>query len=276
MKKHLLYIIIATACLFGCQPDNQYERVKYLLNKDEEVSANNLNEASAIILNDNDLSEEEADTLMEMFESYLEALAINATKELNNTFDTVSDFQVFIDSLTSQAASYKKYGIELFMSEGIVDYDISPIFTTQTFAYYLSDFEKEMAGLYQTEIENPSLNDAALIVSYQEICNRLLKCDIIKSNCDNEMKMEEIDNYRNMYLSILVSGVDNSPAYDWETGILQNEIKDAINNYIAEFPTMESSAFLKKFIDIMEQSGYKETEESKKLIDNYLYNKTED
>lgn len=84
---------------------------------------------------------------------------------------------------------------------------------------YLSEAERDLAKLAELEVEDPSLQDASITISYQELVGRtdVKMCDDMAYKFPKDELYPQIVACQKFYLALLLAGADNSATFDWET-----------------------------------------------------------
>ncbi|MCQ2328966.1 MAG: hypothetical protein MJZ93_00210 [Paludibacteraceae bacterium] len=276
MKK--VFIVLTTICLFlaGCSEDSTNDKVMKIVNG-EQYTVENIQQISKIINGSNDLSKDEVENLYIEVGNFIRMFAEHTADSLNNCLNNPDleeeELNIINNEIDMMSKMSNETGVEFFKSEGYVVYGIMPIFIANIFHPYLTDEEYRFSEIEQMEYEDPATLDAAVTISYQEIADRLWECDKLYSsqNVTDELKTN-LQTYRNTYIITLMYGADNTPAFNWQTHKIQQEIKDALLNYVKDHPNAESTPTLKDYIVVLERGNYYETQATRAYYFNYLRN----
>lgn len=120
---------------------------------------------------------------------------------------------------------------------------------------YISNEMKEYIEIKSLDSEIPIAIDASLYISYSELVERILK---IENYIKKYYKGQKYENMMEIYstnLWIYLSGLDNSPIYDYETGEIHEEI---LENY-REVEKMEKKItgyIVKEYLESIEKNNY--------------------
>lgn len=272
MKK-VIILTMTTLLLISCDSTNrQYKAIIEILNIEKPLSRENMEKARLMILETTDFTAAQAIDLQGKFTDYMQAYASKEALRIEDKFNTIyngNDAELIskqVDSLNREIDTLRKYGIIIYSAEGFVESEVMPMYITETFWKYLTEAEKKLSQLAEFEVEDPSIQDAAITVPFQELCNRLKLSDQMATAFPEDELYPQILACQQYYLSLLMVGVDNSPAYNWETHLFEAENKQAILNYIAENPSASSTPILKEFMALLETSKYKSTPEIERFI----------
>lgn len=267
MKK-IITLLLTIVLLAGCDnTKRQYESIVKTLELSDSLSLETIKKAHLMISEANNFTPEQAIDLQERFTCYVSAYAQKEAEIIEEKYTTIlsnedsENIDIQIDSLNKSVEPLREYGIIIYSAEGYIESEVMPMYVAQLFWNYLSEAERELAKLAELEVEHPSLQDASITISYQELADRLKICDDMATNFPKDELYQQIKACQNFYLALLVRGVDNSATFDWETKKLQPEVGQTIMNYIAEHPEAESTQTLKEFMTIVERHNYQSSKE---------------
>ena len=276
MKK-IFTLILSALLLAGCNnAKRQYESIVKTLDLSKPIELENIQKAHLMITEANEFTPEQAVDLQERFTSYIGACGQKEAKQIEEKYNTIlsSDdsehIDAQIDSLNESVEPLRKYGIIIYSAEGYIESEVMPMYIDELFWKYLSDAERDLAQLAELEVENPSLQDASITISYQELGDRLKMCDDMALKFSKDELYPQIAACQKFYLSLLLAGADNSTPFDWDTKKLNPEVRQTVINYIAEHPDAESTKTLKEFMLIIKRNNYKSSAE----LDTFLHNIT--
>lgn len=268
MKK-IITLVFTVLLLVGCNnAKRQYESIVKTLDLTKPVSIENIKKAHLMITEANDFTPEQAIDLQERFTSYISICAQKEAEQIEDKYNTIlssdksENIDAQIDSLNKSVEPLREYGIIIYSAEGYIESEIMPMYVAELFWDYLSEAERALAQLAELEVEEPSLQDASITISYQELGDRLKMCDDMAANFTKDELYPQIVACQKFYLALLLAGADNSATFDWETKKLHPEVRQTVINYIAEHPQAESTKTLKEFMAIMRRTNYQSSAES--------------
>lgn len=276
MKRTLLFLItlcVVAACNRG---DTQYQAIADTLNTSEPLELSRITKAHDMIIDASHLTAEQATHLQELFVKYIFACADIQTslmEEAYGTALTTNDPQLMeqqLDSLNRAMSQLRQYGIMMYTSEGGITTDVMPIFIAEAFWKYMTPLERTIATLSELEVETPSLNDASINISYEEIAQRLKMCDDMLAQYPDEPLTPQIIACQKYYLAILLAGVDNSPVFDWNTRTLMPQIRQIVELYITEYPDAASTPTLQQFMALAAASNFKQSADIDTFIEKNI------
>lgn len=276
MKRTLLFLItlcVVAACNRG---ETQYQAIADTLNTSEPLELSRITKAHDMIIDASHLTAEQATHLQELFVKYIFACADIQTslmEEAYGTALTTNDPQLMeqqLDSLNRAMSQLRQYGIMMYTSEGGITTDVMPIFIAEAFWKYMTPLERTIATLSELEVETPSLNDASINISYEEIAQRLKMCDDMLAQYPDEPLTPQIIACQKYYLAILLAGVDNSPVFDWNTRTLMPQIRQIVELYITEYPDAASTPTLQQFMALAAASNFKQSADIETFIEQNI------
>lgn len=276
MKRTLLCLItlcVVAACNRG---ETQYQAIADTLNTSEPLELSRITKAHDMIIDASHLTAEQATHLQELFVKYIFACADIQTslmEEAYGTALTTNDPQLMeqqLDSLNRAMSQLRQYGIMMYTSEGGITTDVMPIFIAEAFWKYMTPLERTIATLSELEVETPSLNDASINISYEEIAQRLKMCDDMLAQYPDEPLTPQIIACQKYYLAILLAGVDNSPVFDWNTRTLMPQIRQIVELYITEYPDAASTPTLQQFMALAAASNFKQSADIDTFIEQNI------
>jgi len=258
----------------GCKKNGTNEKVMEIISS-ESYTAENIEQIARLVEQSDDLTEEEARNLYLEVGDFIRMYAEHVTDSLNNRINDPNlsgeEMRELLQEINRLGEEMDRTGVEIFKVEGQVVYGIAPIFIPNMFKQYISEQEYHFAEIEQMEYDTPSIIDDEVMVSYQEIANRLWECDqlMMDTSCANELKLN-IEALINSYMITLMYGTENSSAFDWRTGIMNSDIKDAIINYVNDHPEAPSAVTLQQYIEVLEKSRFYETPATRQFFYNFI------
>lgn len=267
-------ILAICLVLAGCKKNGTNEKVMEIIGS-ESYTADNIKQIARLIEHSDDLTDEEAKNLYMEVGNFIRMYAEHLTDSLNDRMNDPNlsgeEMKELLQEINRLGEEMDETGVEVFKVEGLVVYGIAPIFIPNMFKGYITEHEYHFAEIEQMEYDSPSIIDDEVVVSYQEIANRLWECDqmMMDTACSEEIK-PSIEALINSYMITLMFGTENSSAFDWRTGMMNSDIKDAILNYVSDHPEAYSAETLKRYIEVLEKSKYYETPATRQFFYNFI------
>ncbi|RKP58027.1 hypothetical protein D7Z26_00505 [Cohnella endophytica] len=154
----------------------------------------------------------------------------------------------------------KDSGYKLETAEGfyfpIVDYSAFKAFESRVNADIKAYIE-----IMAVESDQANVKDAGIVIGYQQLVNRALSQESFLAKYPYSNRKAQIANLFNSYRTLTFYGANNTPLFDYEHKAMQPNARKAYEA-ILSWNKPDSSAYLttlRKFMDIVEQNGYKLT-----------------
>lgn len=190
----------------------------------------------------------------EMQESLFED-SKNFTLDLNNpdnlTKDIVKDLVI----------STKELGYRIEMAEAsffpVIDYSFY-----EQFMSYVNDDLNSYILLMVAESSEPSMKDAAIVISYDEIVKRaLLQESFLKNYPESELS-NKVSNLYNKYVYLTYYGAPNTPLFNFSSKIILEEAKLAYEAALEIESESEYLLSLAAFMNILYDYNFKLEDEA--------------
>ncbi len=139
----------------------------------------------------------------------------------------------------------------------IVDYE-----ALKAYNKYLSDEMKDYIDIKSMDSNVPTILDAELLISFDELGERLIRTENHIIKYPEGIKYEELLRLYGVYLRFYLEGSDNTPIYDEETKLIKDEV---LSNYkkTANIKNTVTSEIVSKYIDIIK--------DNENIIDNNVF-----
>jgi hypothetical protein len=141
----------------------------------------------------------------------------------------------------------------------IVDYE-----ALKSYDKYLSDEIKDYLEIKSMDSNVPTMLDAELLISFDELAERIIKTEEHIIKYPEGIKYEELLRLYGVYLKFYLQGSDNTPIYDNETKIIKDEVLSSYKK-VAGMRNAVTPETVSKYIDIIE--------ENQNIIDNNVLSK---
>jgi hypothetical protein len=219
------------------------------------------------------LSPENADKMLLAFEDY-QNNAVNAGTPVTDTLvkliqknagepyneKTLNDVSKIKDpDLKSALQALFDRGYKLIVPEGmhqaVVDYS-----AYKAFEPYVTKDIADYIEIKAMESESRALEDAAIIISIDEIYQRALACEGFIKAYPQSGKIEEIRRMYGSYVDSYFYGQNNTPAFDYETNKLTQEFLDSYKKAAAGSTDSPIAKAASDYLKVLGDNGYKLTD----------------
>lgn len=213
------------------------------------------------------------DTLYKQFRSlyYLVAVAYSdvvagptCSPVLDKKFDNPQD-----PALKNLLAYLGLYSLKVYASEGTYYTDADPelyynIFRTKaspSLLYYLN--------LQSKDLKDGFSEDGGLVITYPQLYERIEAWGLfIAAHPNHFLRKEALGDYR-MYLSALLTGMDNTPVFDYEKHTLDPEIKTLYETIMETGKDGVSKKIITDYYNFLSKNDFKESDAVNTFLDQY-------
>lgn len=162
-----------------------------------------------------------------------------------------------------------KSGLVLQMTEGSYFVDVQSSYFYNLFKGKISKSLDEYLKIRSVEMANTFSEDAMLLISYEELYNRVVIWeDFIKDNQAFFLKKTSVAFYQH-YLSVLLTGMDNTPAFSFENGILNFELKSLYEKVIKKADPRESTSIITEYYNLLKANQFKQPKEINDFLEQH-------
>ena len=127
----------------------------------------------------------------------------------------------------------------------IIDYE-----ALKTYNDNISDEMKEYIDLKSMDSNMPTILDAGLVISFDQLAERLVKTENYILKYPNSIKYEEILRLYGVYLKFYLEGSSNTPIYDYESKKIKDEVLSSYKK-VRNMDETVTSKVVSKYIDII-------------------------
>lgn len=201
--------------------------------------------------------------------------------ELNQKLYTRPDYETINTLIWADTTLYapaavrlqkqlKQQGLLFLSTEGsiYIDADTEPIRTT--FYECLSKSTKLFFEQYEFETNQGFAEDGGMYISEKELADRLGFWEEFVMNNPNHVFKDYADNNLKYYRYYLMMGMDNTPAFDYESGKLLNEYELALIYYQQRYSKTPSARIYKDYLTLLAKQGNRLVGDAAKFPEKYL------
>jgi len=172
-------------------------------------------------------------------------------------FDNRS-FQKWIAAIPQDSLKsiFNSAGFTLAWSEGSAFVEINTRYLLTAFGPYLSYPMLKFLVLQQNDEEQKFTKDAALLISWDELSERIATWETFITENPNFLALDEAKDQYTIYLDIYLTGIDNSPLFSFESKTLDNAVKQSYLNFIKQHPETRSAQIVKGFLEVLRRNNY--------------------
>lgn len=151
-------------------------------------------------------------------------------------------------------------GLRYSMSEGSFSFEEQPGFLLDYFGDDVSAAYRDFLLLEEQEKQRSYSDDAGLAISFAQLGERLIAWeDFLRQHPGFEFEKEILDKCK-IYRIIFLSGLENSPIFDYSTGRIDSEAQQAYKDFAVKYGTRESGQLVREFYELLEKENFRYTE----------------
>lgn len=170
--------------------------------------------------------------------------------------------------LTGNEAELQEYLPKIFsvkFEEGMGYLELNYQYLLEIWGEYLSEEYREYFIMATEEF----IYDAAFMVPPDEVAAKIIAREAYCAKYQGSVYAREIKELYKTLLYFYLGGIDNSPVFDNETGILTDEAKRSFENTIRNYPGTETAAVTKQYYEALIKNNFKRSKLSDQIIEPY-------
>lgn len=233
----IVLLLMLTFC--SCEKSENTLLSEFKVMTEDEATYKNI-EKAALFIDSNiaNLSEEAGSRLILAYEDFLlRFLDSNEAEESQFPGEGVFVYTEYIDESEFKVVDYeaiiKKYSAQM-------DPDLI-----------------ELLNIKASEAKQPSVKDATLQLTYEELLQRILRTEnlLMRHNNEDVLKSSALEYYKE-YLFLLLAGSDLSPVFDYDTGEFSPIAREEYENFMIENPQTVLAGVLTEYFSYLNNIKY--------------------
>ena len=164
-----------------------------------------------------------------------------------------------------------KSDFDIIAEEGGIYLKIKSSYLKKEISSLLDTNANEFLNLYCEDNNKECCRDAAFVISKEELANRIYKWGTLAEKSKDKPYFIYAKGYYDSYLNFLFVGLDNTPAFDWQTNEFNQESMEAMEIIISNQPSSRASKDFSVFMGLLKDGNMKKT----KAIDEYIADRFE-
>jgi hypothetical protein len=188
---------------------------------------------------------------------YTQYKAITEKLDKNIDDDQTKDFKKCLDAC----------GTELLMTEGSYYLDAK-------FDYFYSIFKGKVSAdlddflkIRSIELKQGYSEDAGLLISFEDLYKRVIGWEDIITKYPDFFLKDYSEYYYSDYLSTLLTGMDNTPVFDFESQKLLPEVKKLYERVITLNDSRKSSKIISNYYNLLKKTDFKQPENIQEFLE---------
>ena len=172
-------------------------------------------------------------------------------------------------SIQDLMKKYRNMGYSVYMAEGMYYIEPDPQFLLGNFKTNISDDLFDYLTYRSEEVENHTYSDAAIMISWNELADRMVDWENFLSKYPDSDYFEDAKSMYEVYRFSFLIGANNTPAYEYPTEILDTKLLESYKRYISDYPESSFTPVLKDLLILLDEESYKKTEKIMEFINPY-------
>lgn len=204
------------------------------------------------------------DSIFLLFEAKFYEVANKLTDSLETQYKSIMELlfngesSPEIDNLKS---NLKTCGMALFSTEGNYYIDVVFDYFYNNFQHRVSDGLKAYLDIRKDELKQGFSEDAGLVISFEELYQRIIKWEqFLDKFPPSSIYTQEANYYFSVYLSTLITGMDNSRVFDYESNSLLPEVKQLYEKIITETNDSKTKQIISSYYALLARHDFKDND----------------
>lgn len=185
-----------------------------------------------------------------------------AVQEALYKLDSIQDAEVKSLIEETRAMGYKVETAE-GMFFPIINYEF-----LKKFSPYAGDDVEDYIDIMAMESNKVPAKDAALVIGWDEVLERALAQEGFIRKHSGSNKVESIKKLQKKYITFMLYGLNNTPLFSYDTKEMDPEAKEVYIKAVKNNSDSELMKLLGGYMEILEKSDYKLSEEADKFRKN--------
>jgi len=179
-------------------------------------------------------------------------------------YDSINTFYYDPEEVLPMAKAFEKKvnesGFELRASEGMAYIGESGAFISQNVMPFLDPLSDSFLKIYARQLDFTCCEDAGIVITDQELVQRVYLWGKLMDQVGESKYKNIVENSYYGNLDLLFTGLDNTPAFDFDNEKFRQELIDEMQIMIDKYPQSRAAIEFQKYLDILKTENYLYTE----------------
>lgn len=284
MKRNLLLLCILF-CFFSCEKEKKKETSvetkvndssKVLISETVEVIDTTFSETNTIDdycialeylkndytkkLNESNSSEknnklyEEYHTIRKKYIYNMSTFNDTLLSNYINQYSEEQEDYVLNDDYKRITNQLKKVAIEFwYVGEGYTEFRSIPSHYPAMFKGKVSQDYQDFLDLIAKDEKELYSADAGFMVNFDEVGRRVASWEQFLTKHPNSKLVDEAKDIYNNYLTDFIFGLENTPTYEEETGLIYPEYIEVYDDFVKKYPNSKATKKIQGFLKLVEK-----------------------
>lgn len=160
-------------------------------------------------------------------------------------------------------------GVWTGRGEGSAYFSLSDGALVRRFGRFISPVAREHLEITSTEQRQPSFDDASLMITWDQLGDRLARTDRFLSENWTAAGSREIASYFDFYLSRYLRGSENTKAFDYRSRRMPPEVRRSYQRYVTEYGSSASGSIIRRYLAVLRANGWRDTAAVRRFAAQY-------
>ncbi|MGZ3884812.1 MAG: hypothetical protein ACXVPQ_02885 [Bacteroidia bacterium] len=203
------------------------------------------------------------DSVFFYFKEKFYAVTNKLSDSLNTKYNALME-QFAKDSTTAELKAFKNNlkacGIDIFSSEGMYYLDVIPDYFYTNFKNQVSEGTAGFLDIRKDEMKEGFSEDAGMLISFEQLYQRIKRWEKFIKKYPGTVYSDEAGSYYQTYIQTLMTGMDNSRVFDYETNALLPEVKTLYEKIIREEPESATTKIIASYYAFLSRHDFKDND----------------
>lgn len=131
---------------------------------------------------------------------------------------------------------------------------------------FLTPATQEYLRLATLEQTRPTASDASVMISWDELSERLAWTDRLLKTYPDAAASDELKRWYLGYLGLYVRGTDNTKLFPGGSRVLDSEVRQSYERYIHKYRSTQSGEFIRAYLEILRRNAYRYTADAAEYL----------
>lgn len=151
----------------------------------------------------------------------------------------------------------KERGFDITMEEGGLYITENPEYILKMFSKYLSPQWNEFLSYRKNELINGYNEDAALMITWDILKNRIIFWETFLSKDPNFYEKDVIQYKLSDYFYSYLVGMNNTPIFEFESDNLRSDVKESYENFLTSNKNSKYYGYIADYYELLEKDKFK-------------------
>jgi hypothetical protein len=128
------------------------------------------------------------------------------------------------------------------------------------FGKYSGDNVSKYLHFMSRLTDPPPFSDGGLVILWDELAKIIYEAEVFMVACEDEILRESVEEYYEWYLMNYFVGMDNSPVFAYDTGVIIPEVKASYESTMRLYPQSAFGENTQKYYAHLEANSFREPE----------------